>query len=159
MRYLIALASALLLASALVGVAAAAPENSRKASTIDVSCDQGFGDLQVLTLENESVVAWTSDAHFVAKQFEGEFTGTVTTLDGNTYSHSDSFVDELARGGGFEKNRTLIHCTFSETFSETFPLDEQTAADFGIPSSYIGQDVTFQGTFEGEATVVQTGKS
>jgi len=152
MRYLIALSSAVLLATALISVAAAAPRpDNKKVDVIDVHCDD-LGDLEVITLQNNSVVAWASGQVFVAKRFLGEFNATVTTFDGNTYPVSDSFDDVLAKGNGFQAR--LIRCTFSEQSTEVFNLDEQAAVDLGVPLSYVGTEVTLQGTFDGTAWVM-----
>jgi hypothetical protein len=153
LRYLIALSSAILLATAMITVASAAPKpDNKKVDVIDVHCDD-LGDLQVVTLQNNSVVAWGSGGQvFVAKRFLSEFNATVTTNDGNTYSVSDSFDDVLAKGNGFKER--LIRCTFSEQFTDVFILDEQAAIDFGVPLSYVGTEVTLQGTFDGTAWVM-----
>ncbi len=155
MRYLIALSSAVLLATALINVAAAAPKpDNKKVDVIDVHCD-GLGDLEVITLQNGAVAAWGPDGQvFVAKRFLGDFNATVTTFDGNTYPVSDSFDDVLAKGNGFQDR--LIRCTFSEEFTDVFILDEQAAIDFGVPLSYVGTEVTVEATFDGTAWVMPT---
>ena len=152
MRYLIAFSAAVLLATAVISVATAAPKpDNKKVDVIDVHCDE-LGDLEIITLQNNSVVAWVPGQVFVAKRFLGEFDATVTTFDGNTYSVSDSFDDVLAKGNGFKER--LIRCTFSEQFTDVFILDEQAAIDFGVPLSYVGTEVTLEGTFDGTAWVM-----
>lgn len=157
MRHLIALTTALLVGAALVSTATAAPDNNPKATHIPVDCGD-LGSFEVLTLENESVVAWApnNNSPFVAKRFSGTFSGTVTTNDGNTFTiPPDSFDDSHGKGTGYQDR--LNTCTFTDTFTDHFPLDEHTAADWGIPSQYIGTEVTLNATFNGTVGVISTG--
>jgi hypothetical protein len=139
---------AVVFAIGLAGMAAAAPKEGKNTEIITVNC--GAGDFDVLT--KNSPVAFDAQGNvYVAKIFEEEFTGTITTNDGSEFTVSESSVSG-SNGKGF-KDR-LTPCTFSDSFTDTFILDAETAEFFGVPAQYVGTEVTLEGEVDGTAWVL-----
>ena len=155
-RFLIALSSAILVASTFVGIAAGAPtEKNKHTEVISVNC-QGLGTLQIVTMEHSANAFLPDGQVIVAKRFSGTSEFTVTTFDGVVFGPiSDSFTEGV-KGKGFEGR--LVECSFTESFTESFTLDAGGAEFFGIPPQYVGTDVTLNGTFSGVASVIIPGK-
>jgi hypothetical protein len=146
---------AALLAVGLIGTAAAAPKDNGKVDIITVDCE-GLGQFEVITKENSGAAFGPDGEVYVAKRFEFDQTITVTTFDGETFGPIDDSFSEGSNGKGFEGR--LIPCTFPADFSDTFPLSEEDAEFFGIPSEYIGTDVTVEATGTGTAWVITPGR-
>ena len=135
----------------LVGGATAAPKEGQKnVEVIPINCE-GLGDTEVITNENAASAFLPDGQVAVAKRFSGEVEFTVTTFDDEVFGPFTDSITEGAKGKGFEDR--LIECTFTEEFSDTFTLDAGAAEFFGIPESYIGTEVTNEGTFFGTAHV------
>lgn len=155
MRIFIAVA-ALLLASAFVGAAAAAPTTKNpNIEEIPVDCGGGIGGTVVLSVENSAAAFLPDGQVAVGKRFGGDVAFTITTFDGTVFGPVFDSFEEGAKGKGFEDR--LVECSFTETFTETFILRAEDAAFFGIPETYVGTEVTLEGTFNGTAWVIIPG--
>ncbi len=155
-RLFVAFGSALLLAGAVIGVASAAPTTKNpNIEEIPVDCGGGIGGAVVLSVENSAAAFLPDGQVAVAKRFGGDVAFTITTFDGTVFGPVFDSFEEGAKGHGFEDR--LVECSFSETFTETFILDAEAAAFFGIPAGYVGTEVTLEGTFDGTVWVIIPG--
>ncbi|MGB2695707.1 MAG: hypothetical protein WBD55_11060 [Dehalococcoidia bacterium] len=156
-RFLIALGSALLLASVLAGAALAAPKaDNKNAHIIPVDC-AGVGAFGAISIADNSATVFGPDGRvLVAKRISGDVSSTITTFDGAVFGPIDDSFVEGAKGKGFQGR--LVECSFTEAFTETFTLDAETADVFGIPAAYVGTEATFNGTVDGTALVLMPGR-
>jgi hypothetical protein len=109
--------------------------------------------------ENSSVAFLGSGQTVVAKRVASTFTATVELVSTGQVLATlgpESELEVRANGGGFDKN--LVTCDFSASFSFTDTLDAETAAEFGIAPSFIGQAITFEAQVTGTAEVLVVGQ-
>ena len=154
MRYLrrvgVAVAAVL---TAGAGTALAAPDN-KHTETFPVTCD-GVMVQVTINARSQGAAAWVDGRVAVAKAFAGSGSFTIT-VGGVTYGPFPEQFEEELHGQGLQDK--VVACTFTDQFTETFPLDAETAEMFGIAPSLIGQMATVTGTFNGTAWVMFPGR-
>jgi len=154
-KFLIMGAVALALGVGLVSTAVAAPStNNPNIQTIAVDCGE-LGAFDVHTTEH-GVTAFGPEGVLVAKKFTGDVAFTVTTNDNAVFGPFFDSEESGGQGRGYQER--LVPCEFVQEFTDSFILDEGAADFFDIPASYIGTEVTTNGTFEGTAWVIVPGK-
>lgn len=145
-----------MLASALVGVASAAPSDQNpNLESGELTCDEPIGVTVVRGPDNSATIFLPHGQVVVGLRGSGEASFTITTSDGTVFGPFLDSSEEGAKGKGFESR--LVECSFTETFTETFILDAEAAAFFAIPEAYVGTEVTLEGTFDGTAWVIIPG--
>jgi len=135
------------------GTALAAPDN-KHTETFPVTCD-GVTVEVTANARSQGAAAWVDGRVAVAKAFGGSGSFTVT-VGGVTYGPFPEEFQEELHGQGLQDK--VVECTFTDQFTETFPLDAETAEEFGIDPSLIGQTATVTGTFMGTVWVMLPGQ-
>ena len=137
-------------------MAAAAPkEDNKNALILPVDCE-GLGAFEIIGIQNALSSFGPDGQVFVLKRISGDVSFTITTFDEEVFGpFSDTFEDAV-NGKGFEDR--LVPCSFTQTFTETFTLDAGAADFFGIPPTYVGTEVTFEGIVDGTRWVLMPGK-
>jgi hypothetical protein len=129
------------------------PDKNPNVQVLPFDCGS-LGSFDIIKPDN-SAAAFSSQGHLVVKRLAGEITGTLTTFDGEVFGPVHDVFASGAQGKGFEER--LVPCTVEETFTDSFTLDAETAALFGVPDEYVGTLVTVNGTLEATASIVSPG--